>query len=163
MLANFLIGLCLAKFLVWYRTTFLRNGTTHSGLGPPISVNKDTTPIDMPTGQYDRVISQLRLPLLVTLRLCQVDSSNQETCKLYNSSRTIEQGSFVLFCFVLFCFVLFFRDRVSLCSPGCPGTQSVDQSGLKLRNPPASASRVLELKPCTATAWLQGSFMQGSF
>jgi hypothetical protein len=41
--------------------------------------------------------------------------------------------------------VLFFRDRVSLCSPGCPGTHSVDQAGLKLRNPPASASQVLGL------------------
>ena len=39
--------------------------------------------------------------------------------------------------FVLFCF---FRDRVSLCSPGCPGTHSVDQAGLELRNLPASAS-----------------------
>jgi hypothetical protein len=34
---------------------------------------------------------------------------------------------------------LFFRDRVSLCSPGCPGTHSVDQAGL--RNLPASAPR----------------------
>ena len=42
--------------------------------------------------------------------------------------------------------VLVFRDRVSLCSLGCPGTQSVDQAGLELRNPPASASRVLGLK-----------------
>jgi hypothetical protein len=32
-------------------------------------------------------------------------------------------------------------DRVSLCSPGCPGTHSVDQAGLELRNPPASASQ----------------------
>ncbi|GAB1285580.1 RAS protein activator-like 2 [Apodemus speciosus] len=37
-------------------------------------------------------------------------------------------------------------DRVSLCSPGCPGTHSVDQAGLELRNPPASASQVLGLK-----------------
>jgi hypothetical protein len=29
--------------------------------------------------------------------------------------------------------------RVSLCSPGCPGTHSVDEAGLELRNPPASA------------------------
>jgi hypothetical protein len=29
--------------------------------------------------------------------------------------------------------------------PGCPGTHSVDQAGLKLRNPPASASLVLGL------------------
>ncbi|GAB1288398.1 Aquaporin-7 [Apodemus speciosus] len=35
---------------------------------------------------------------------------------------------------------------VSLCSPGCPGTHSVDQPGLKLRDPPASASQVLGLK-----------------
>jgi hypothetical protein len=34
---------------------------------------------------------------------------------------------------------LVFRDRVSLCSPGCPGTHSVDQAGLELRNSPASA------------------------
>jgi hypothetical protein len=56
-----------------------------------------------------------------------------------------------LFCFVFFLFVCLFvfRDRVSLCSPGCPGTHSVDQAGLELRNPPASASRVLGLKACT--------------
>ena len=43
-------------------------------------------------------------------------------------------------------FVLFFRDRVSLCSLGCPGTHFVDQAGLKMRNPPASAYQVLRLK-----------------
>ena len=31
-------------------------------------------------------------------------------------------------------------DRVSLCSPGCPGTHSVDQTGLKLRSPLSEAS-----------------------
>jgi hypothetical protein len=45
-----------------------------------------------------------------------------------------------------------FRDRVSLCSPGCPGTHSVDQAGLELRNPLASASQVLGLKACATTA-----------
>jgi hypothetical protein len=35
------------------------------------------------------------------------------------------------FCFVLFCFV--FQDRVSLYSPGCPGTHSVGQAGLELQ------------------------------
>jgi hypothetical protein len=45
----------------------------------------------------------------------------------------------------------FFWDRVSLYSPGCPGTHSVDQAGLKLRNPPASASWVLGLKACATT------------
>jgi hypothetical protein len=43
--------------------------------------------------------------------------------------------------------IFFFRDRVSLYSPACPGTHSVDQAGLELRNLPASASQVLELKP----------------
>jgi hypothetical protein len=49
---------------------------------------------------------------------------------------------------------LFFspRDRISLCSPGCLGTHSVDQAGRELRNPLASASRVLGLKACTTTA-----------
>ena len=46
-----------------------------------------------------------------------------------------------------------FPARVSLCSPGCPGTHSVGQADLELRNPPASASQVLGLQACTTTAW----------
>jgi hypothetical protein len=38
-----------------------------------------------------------------------------------------------------------------LYSPGCPGTHFVDQAGLELRNPPASASCVLGLKVCATT------------
>ena len=57
------------------------------------------------------------------------------------------------FCFVLVWFLVF-RDRVSLCSPGYPGTHSVDQAGLELRNPPVSASQVLGLNTCATTAWL---------
>ena len=59
-------------------------------------------------------------------------------------------------CSTFFClFVcLFFRDRVSLYSPGCPGTHFVDQADLELRNPPASASWVLGLKACATTAQL---------
>jgi hypothetical protein len=60
-----------------------------------------------------------------------------------------------MFCldfFVVFVFV--FQDRVSLCSPGCPETHSVDQAGLELRNPLASAFQVLELKACATTAQL---------
>jgi hypothetical protein len=44
-----------------------------------------------------------------------------------------------------------FSDRVSLRSPGCPGTHSVDQAGLKLTNLPASASLVPGLKACATT------------
>jgi hypothetical protein len=61
----------------------------------------------------------------------------------------------------LFCFVWLFRDRVSLCNPGCPGTHSVDQAGLELRNLPASASQVLGSKVCATTAWLFGFFVLG--
>jgi hypothetical protein len=59
---------------------------------------------------------------------------------------------------LFFFFFLVFRDRFSLCSPGCPGTHSVDQAGLELRNPPASVSQVLELKACATTAWLARDF-----
>jgi hypothetical protein len=55
------------------------------------------------------------------------------------------QTNLFLFCFV-FVFVFVFWDRVFLCSRGCPGTHSVDQAGLELRNLPASASQVLRLK-----------------
>ena len=43
--------------------------------------------------------------------------------------------------FFVFCFIWFLGDRVSLNSPDCPGTHSVDQAGLELRNLPASASQ----------------------
>jgi hypothetical protein len=60
---------------------------------------------------------------------------------------------FVWFGLGLVWFGLVFPDRASLCSPGYPGTHSVDQAGLELRNPPASASQVLGLKVCVTTAW----------
>jgi hypothetical protein len=53
-----------------------------------------------------------------------------------------------LFIYLFVCCFLFFRDRVSLYSPDCPGTHSVDQADLELRNSPASASQVLGLKAC---------------
>jgi hypothetical protein len=56
----------------------------------------------------------------------------------------------------LFFFV--FRDRVSLYSPGCPGTHSVDQAGLELRNPPACASQVLRLKACATMPSMNDNF-----
>lgn len=38
-----------------------------------------------------------------------------------------------------------------LCSPGCPGTSSVDQAGLCLRDPPAYASQVQGSKVCATS------------
>jgi hypothetical protein len=64
---------------------------------------------------------------------------------------------------LFFGFVFGFRDKVSLCIPGCPGTHSVEQAGLELRNPPASASRVLGLKACATTAGQQWAFYQATF
>jgi hypothetical protein len=59
-----------------------------------------------------------------------------------------------LFCFVLFC-LLFLRQGFA----GCPGTHSVDQGGLELRNPPVSASQVLGLKlRSLAPTWACGFF-----
>ena len=64
-------------------------------------------------------------------------------------------ASTIYMCFQIlkscFCFC-FFWDRISLCSLGCSGTHSVDQAGLEFSNLPASASQVLGLKVCTATA-----------
>jgi hypothetical protein len=87
-------------------------------------------------------------------------------CSCFNNSQedVLKSHSFLVlgvFCFVLFVFV--FRDRVSLCSPGCPRIHSVDQAGLELRNPPASASQVLGLKVCAATAQLIISFLRNPF
>ena len=62
------------------------------------------------------------------------------------------QNAIVIIIIIILVFYFFvFRDRVSLYSPGCPGTHFVDQAGLELRNPPASASQVLGLKVCATT------------
>jgi hypothetical protein len=61
------------------------------------------------------------------------------------------------FFFFFFFFFLVFPNRVSVCSLGCPGTHSVDQAGLELRNPPASASQVLGLKACATMPIETGS------
>jgi hypothetical protein len=60
--------------------------------------------------------------------------------------------SFVVVVVVFGFLVVVFQDRVSLYSPGCSGTHSIDQTGLKLRNLPASASQVLGLKVSDTTA-----------
>jgi hypothetical protein len=59
-------------------------------------------------------------------------------------------GILLVSCYTNTFFVVCFQDRVSLYSPGCPGTHFVDQAGL--RNLPASASGMLGLKACATTA-----------
>jgi hypothetical protein len=69
--------------------------------------------------------------------LIQMDShTEQGTCITWGAGVSLD-----LFLDNFF-FFLVFQDRVSLCSPGCPGTHSVDQAGLELRDLPASASQV---------------------
>jgi hypothetical protein len=71
--------------------------------------------------------------------------------------RPISQAIFIFIIIIIFFFFfLVFRDRVSLCSPGCSGTHFVDQAGLELRNPPASVSQVLGLKAWATTPGLSG-------
>ena len=58
------------------------------------------------------------------------------------------------FSFFIFSFLVFgFQDKISLCSPGCPVTYSVDQAGPVLRVSPASVSLVVGLTVCTTNAW----------
>jgi hypothetical protein len=114
----------------------------------------------------------LDLWLMLTVLLTEPPLPTPQTWVLVSEgSHAMQQFDFC-YCWFLFCFVfvfvfdlvwfglvwfglvwfgLVFRDRVSLCSPGCPETHFVDQAGLELRNPPASASRVLGLKVCTTT------------
>ena len=68
---------------------------------------------------------------------------------------------FALMPFVVLLFV--FQNRVSLCSPGCPETHSVDLAGLELRDLLASASRVLGLKVCNTTARLSYLFLAAKY
>jgi hypothetical protein len=70
------------------------------------------------------------------------------TIHLHHSSCDFQPA---LLAFFFVCLFFGFRDRVSLCNPGYPGTHSVDQAGIKLRNPPASASQVLGSKACATT------------
>jgi hypothetical protein len=53
-----------------------------------------------------------------------------------------------LICLFIYLFALF-GDMVSLCSPSCPETHSVDQAGLELKVPSTSASLALRLKVFT--------------
>jgi hypothetical protein len=48
-------------------------------------------------------------------------------------------------------FVCLFFETGFLRAPHCPGTHSVDQAGLELRNLSTSSSQVLGLKVCTTT------------
>jgi hypothetical protein len=84
----------------------------------------------------------------------------REHCSTVSIIRTRQSSSWLWVCvfyeflfiyLFIYLFILVFRDRVSLYRPGCPGSHFVDQAGLKFRNLPASASRVLGLKAFAIT------------
>ena len=88
---------------------------------------------------------------LVTARLLLSLTSSRKPPLQAEDPQLTRCSFFFFFFFFFFWVFLVFRDRVSLYSPGCPGAHFVDQAGLELRNPPASASRVLGLKACATT------------
>ena len=77
-------------------------------------------------------------------------SRRQSSCYRCLSWELLKRWRLFLFVCLFVCLFVF-RDRVSLYSPGCPGTHFVDQAGLELKNLPASASRVLGLKARATT------------
>ena len=86
--------------------------------------------------------------------------------KIEHSSRIFVGIFLFCFCLSVFCFYLFFvfPDRVSLCSFGaCPRTSSCKPGYSQThRDPPASATQVLELKVCTTTPSHSGRILEGS-
>jgi hypothetical protein len=56
-----------------------------------------------------------------------------------NSRKASDNNSYLLLVWFGFSFLVF-QDRVYLWSLGYPGTHSVNQAGLELKDPPASAS-----------------------
>jgi hypothetical protein len=75
----------------------------------------------------------------------------QASCLSVGASSLLPSLTVTSFCLFV---CLFFKTGFLCVAPGCPGTHSIAQAGLELRNLPVSASQVLELKACATTAWL---------
>jgi hypothetical protein len=80
-----------------------------------------------------------------------VGVGNSALCVPTEATAPVASGVIVV-CHWCLCF-LFLSSGIKMVFV-CPGTHSVDQAGLKLRNPHASASQVLGLKACATTAQL---------
>ena len=66
-----------------------------------------------------------------------------------------KEMSFLNFFFIFYLFFCFLETGFfCVASPGYPGTHSVVQASLELRDPSASASQMLGLKACATTAQL---------
>ena len=110
---------------------FHRKSTEVNGKNTPAFsvVNRQNWQLNQAECSIDNKLSLTRCSLLKK----HVFVHTATTLELHQHLQTIVTFSFSGFWFLVF------WDRVSLCSPGCPGTHSVDQAGLKLGNPPASA------------------------
>ena len=84
----------------------------------------------------------------------------QSTCNIWSYNNISEVAVQESFAFVFS--RLYLKLKGLLCSFGfCPGTCSVDQAGLELRDPLVSASQVLGLKACTIITWLRSKNLLG--
>jgi hypothetical protein len=120
-----------------------------------LAVSKLTLPdLRVSWVQLLRLTGGRRCPLLVvvvTLAKYPCVSPIFNNCSNHSTAGEIVTVSWVIrLCIpclwlIFFVCLFVFRDRVSLYSPGCPGTHFVDQAGLELRNLPASTSWVLVL------------------
>lgn len=91
-----------------------------------------------------------------------LEAIGKSGAKCYKRFRHLHPGPYpipahqwpMLVAFSFFYFA-FFLQKVSLCSHGCPGTHFVDQVGLKLTDPPGSASKGVHRR-CPASPPLGG-------
>jgi hypothetical protein len=77
-----------------------------------------------------------------------------EAISIVATSNVVDLGPFFVCLFVLF----FFKTGFLCVALAVLELTFVDQAGLELRNPPASASQVLGLKACATTARRPGFF-----
>jgi hypothetical protein len=103
---------------------------------------------NQPTYVPWRESNYLQRPMWVSATNTATEQSNRQNYYLphYCTPNIFLKSVCLFVCFSVF------QNQDSLCSTGCPGTLSVDQAGFKPRDPPASASWVLELKVCTSTS-----------
>jgi hypothetical protein len=77
---------------------------------------------------------QVGLPLKIFLDSKQIFKEERSTRPWVQTSRSVQVPTQPLLSYPLFLFSLFFFfwDRVSLCSPGCHGSHSVEEAGFEL-------------------------------
>jgi hypothetical protein len=73
-------------------------------------------------------------------------SSDSYFPKLPKWNSLSDNTTFVCWCLFVCLFVCLYQSRISHCSPGCPGIHLIDQTCLKLKDPPADVSWVLGLR-----------------